>query len=257
MVLGFWGFWVIIASLGCYAIYRLAFPLIIAFPAMIRFYNGGRYKRKNTLTEEQYKKLSVGSLIAYYQNAYINTLSTGLKKKGKAIIQDKWGVFNRDDAFNLLEDLCEQPYSDYFCCGQSEADKKTNEESEQDEFTVSACWHYGNLMDCYDELIQRKVIINKREMERYGATGWDAARLVFIARLCYDAKYISEEEAWEYIDIAYEMVKGRYNSWHEFAMSCIIGRAMFSGKGYNYGLVKLETDELLSSPEGPWTQFPL
>lgn len=255
MILGTWGYWAIIAFLGCYAAYRFFFPVIRSFPAVIRVFKGGRFNKKNTLTEEQYKKLSVGSLFAYCQNAYINTLSTGLNKKRRVMFCDYWGVSDKDEAFSRLEDLCEQPFTDYISHARRSLNGHTEEDADE-EYTECACRHYANLMDCYDVLVKSKIIGNKMDLDRYGAIGWDAGRLVFMARLCYDAKYISEEEAWEYIDIAYEMVKERYTSWHDLVISFIIGHAMCYGKKFNYELMKFEADTLLSNPEGPWTQMP-
>ena len=68
-------------------------------------------------------------------------------------------------------------------------------------------------------------------------------------------KYISEMEVWKYIDLAYELGHSHFTSWHDMAMSYVIGRAIWGGTGaYNSGM-KSMADDLLSKPNSPWMQI--
>ena len=91
-------------------------------------------------------------------------------------------------------------------------------------------FQFQNLEETYDELLECKVIAGKEDLKRYGVTGWDAGRICFLARACREMNYITEEEAWQYIDIAYEMTKAEFSSWHDMAMSYIVGRSLWGGK---------------------------
>lgn len=68
-----------------------------------------------------------------------------------------------------------------------------------------------------------------------------------MARACYDMKYISEDEAWHYINHAYEMVHSRFSSWHDFAMSYVIGRALWGGKSASNSGMMYMAEDLLKS----------
>jgi hypothetical protein len=97
-----------------------------------------------------------------------------------------------------------------------------------------------------------KLIENNEDLERYGVEGWDAGRLIFIARLCYDAGYIAEEEAWGYIDSAYKTAHKRFNSWDELAKSYVIGRFLWSGgEAADESMAQL-ADNLVNEPNSPW-----
>lgn len=69
---------------------------------------------------------------------------------------------------------------------------------------------------------------------------------LFLARACCEMGYLTEEEAWSYIDKAYDMAHKEFTSWKEFAMSYVIGRSLWGGrKAYN-SIIKNRADELLS-----------
>ncbi len=58
---------------------------------------------------------------------------------------------------------------------------------------------------------------------QYPPIAWYAGNLVDIARFCFAAKYISEEEAWRYIEQAWDWVKDRYSSWQEYGEAFLKG----------------------------------
>lgn len=111
------------------------------------------------------------------------------------------------------------------------------------------------MKEVYEELIAYEVITSKEDIARYGVIGWDAGRINFVARACCDMKYISEMEAWNYIDKAYELAHSSFTSWHDMAMSYVIGRAIWGGtNAHNLGM-KGMADDLLSNPKSPWVQI--
>jgi hypothetical protein len=75
------------------------------------------------------------------------------------------------------------------------------------------------------------------DIKKYGAAAWDYGRLIFIARLCFDAKYLSQAEAWTYIEQAHQLAFIEFNSWEAYAKSYVIGRALWGGKNsFNSGI---------------------
>lgn len=58
---------------------------------------------------------------------------------------------------------------------------------------------------------------------------WDYGRTSIIARYGYAAGYISEDEAWHYLEIAAENAHPIYNGWREYVAAHILGRAVAFG----------------------------
>ena len=67
--------------------------------------------------------------------------------------------------------------------------------------------------------------------------------------------YITDEEAWQYIDIAYEMTKTEFSSWHDMAMSYIVGRSLWGGKSAYNSVMKDMADKLLAQEDSPWVRY--
>ena len=114
---------------------------------------------------------------------------------------------------------------------------------------------FQNLQETYEELLSYKVIAQKEDLKRYGVAGWDAGRICFLARACCEMGYISETDAWKYIDIAYDMVHAEFSSWEDMAMSYIIGRSLWGGKGAYNSVMKSTADELLTHVNSPWKKY--
>lgn len=112
-----------------------------------------------------------------------------------------------------------------------------------------------NLQQTWDELTSCGVVASREELLRYGVTGWDAGRIVFVARACCEMGYLSEEEAWRYIDRADALAHEALGSWHDLAMSYIIGRSLWGGKRAYNSVMKTTADVLLSDPKSPWVCY--
>lgn len=61
------------------------------YAKFIRLFQGIRLNPRSHLTEAEYKKLSVGSLYALQQGAYLNSLTLDIKDKLPTILADWWG----------------------------------------------------------------------------------------------------------------------------------------------------------------------
>lgn len=255
-----WMLWVIASIIIIYYLYRRVWPII---RKVVRLFQGIRLNPHSRLTEAEYKKLSVGSLYALQQGAYLNSLTLGIKDKLSTILVDWWSICNTQDARQTLEYLEEKGFAYYFPYVYQAFlldDEKAQDQIFQQHMTSQedydkAVQQLYNLEECYDELLECGTIACREDLLRYGVTGWDAGRLNFMARACYDMKYITEAEAWRYIDRAYEMAHDRFSSWHDLAMSYLIGRALWGGKNaYNSGMMSMAED-LLKSKKSPWTEI--
>ena len=97
-----WMLWIVTPIIIVYYLYRHVWPAVRKF---IRLFQGIRIDPRSHLTEAEYKKLSVGSLYALQQGAYLNSLTLDIKDKLPTILADWWGICNAQDAKQTLEYL--------------------------------------------------------------------------------------------------------------------------------------------------------
>lgn len=230
---------------------------------IIRACQGIRLDSNTSLSTEQYKKVSIGSLYALQQSGYLNTLTLGIKDKLPTILNEWWGISSPDDAKETLESLCQRGF-DYYFPFVYQAFLLDDEKAQDDIFQQNmnsqedyekAVSQLQNLKATYQELVECETIASKEDLVRYGVIGWDAGRINFVARACCDMNYISEMEAWNYIDKAYNLAQSNFTSWHDMAMSYIIGRAIWGGTNAENSGMKGLADDLLSKPNSPWVQI--
>lgn len=255
-----WMFWAAGSAMLIAFLYYRVWPFA---RKIIRAFGGIRLKVKSDLSDEQYKKLAVGSLYALQQSAYLNVLTLDIDDKLPTILGHWWGISTPRDARDTLESLCQKGFDYYFpfvyeaflLGDEEQQDQIFQQHMTSQEDYDKAVEQLYNLKATFQELLDCGVVTSKEDLERYGVVGWDAGRINFVARACYDAGHISETEAWKYIDRAYNLARGRFSSWHDLAMSYIIGRALWGGTGaYNSGMKSL-ADDLLSKPNSPWVQL--
>ena len=259
-------FWLIAAATGlvaCTWLYKKGKKTYYFIRKISRSFKTVRWDPKSTLNDGQCRKLAVGAMYASQQGAYQNSMTTGIRDLLPRILGEWWGIDNYMDAHKELDYLCQKGYRYYFpfiCQAFLTDDPDKQDEVFQQNMTSQEdydkiTFQFQNLEETYDELLECKVIAGKEDLKRYGVTGWDAGRICFLARACREMNYITEEEAWQYIDIAYKMTRDAFSSWHDMAMSYIIGRSLWGGKSAYNSVMKNTADKLLSSEESPWTRY--
>lgn len=218
---------------------------------------------KSSLPDEQYKKIAVGALYASQQGAYQNSITTGISYELPQILGQWWGIESNKDARDKLDYLLEKGFRYYFpyvwqaflITVPEQRDEVFQQNMKSQEDYDKAVLQLQNLEETYDELLENKVISSKEDLKRYGVAGWDAGRVCFLARACYEMCYLTEDEAWQYIDKAYDLAHQEFSSWHDMAMSYIIGRSMWGGKKSYNTVMKNNADKLLSDEKSPWVRF--
>jgi len=236
------------------------------------------YKNKSSdLSTEQYKKIAIAAIYSQQQEAYINSLNTGLSKERiNVILGDWWQIHNPEEAMKKLNYLRDKGFGFYFPTvykafltdDEQEKEKiiidgivpKKQGTSEEERAVIEedlekAYSQQNNLKAAYNDLLKTKYITGKEDLKKYGVIGWDCGRLNFVARLCYDAGYISEEQAWTFIDQAYEKAQKTFHSWQELAASYVIGRAVWAGQEDDNFWIAHYADMLLEDPKSPWKEI--
>ena len=215
------------------------------------------------VSNEEYRKIALGALYSEQQTPYINTIDTGLDNNTiHAISEEWWQVNNRADAIQTLDYLSGKGFEYYFPAvvaaknipdtERAEFHRDSFDSQEDAEKALSQLQH---LEETYQELLDSRIIKTDTDIIRLGVTGWDSGRLVFMARLFYNAGYITMQQAWSYIDQAQNTARANFNSWHDFACSYILGRAMWGGKNAGNRSIIAIARYLLKEPDSPWVKL--
>lgn len=228
-----------------------------------RAFQGVCLNPNSTLDDEQCKKIAIGAMYASQQGAYQNSMETGIQDMLPTILGDWWGIHSTADAKEELDYLCQKGFRYYFpfvwqaflSDNPKEQDNifQNNMTSQEDYDKIVS--QFQNLQETYDELVTCKVITVKEDLKRFGVTGWDAGRICFLARACCEMSYITEAEAWMYIDQAYRLARSEFSSWNDLGMSYVIGRSLWGGKSSYNSVMKDTADELLTDEKSPWKRY--
>ncbi len=239
-------------------------PLYKKITRFTKAITGKIYTNKSSrILQTQYRKLALGAIYSEQQTAFINSLTTGLESAMiRTRLNDWWGIQSRPDALSTLNYLQKKGFRFYTravleaYASPQDSQLAVLESHFQNNDDLQKAWsQLQNLKETLDELKNDKIIHNLLDIRKLGTSGWDAGRLVFVARLCFDAKYISEEEAWEFIDTAHKLTINEFHTWEDYAKSYVIGRALWGGmNSFNSGIAAI-AEYLLKKPESPWVQL--
>ena len=190
----------------------------------------------SSLSKEQQRKMLLGAVYAVIDKGYLNTIKTGLEKEEREDRLEKdWNICTHDsavDALNGLKIACTKDYSpnigEAFKLKEQKAIEKYLRETFVNPNDAKACAkqierafkHIGNL-------VKERIVRDEVEFSRIGGVAFEATRLVAIARMCAESKYISEQEMWEYVDFADEQAHKSLTSWEDYGKSYVIGDCLW------------------------------
>ena len=219
----------------------------------------------SSLSKEQQRKMLLGAVYAVIDKGYLNTIKTGLEKEEREDRLEKdWNICTHDsavDALNGLKVACTKDYSpnigEAFKLKEQKAIEKYLRETFVNPNDAKACAkqierafkHIGNL-------VKEGIVRDEAEFSRIGGVAFEATRLVAIARMCAESKYISEQEMWKYVDFADEQVHKSLTSWEDYGKSYVIGDCLWGADSYDLGQSSKIIRKLINDPKSPWKLFP-
>lgn len=214
----------------------------------------------SSISNEQKKALAVGAINGEQTSCYVDTLETGMEdRRLNKGLNEYWGVYNSDTALSTLEWLKNDGHRIFFDKIYSiltTEDQANWKNSVNDYFGEESDKAYDFLKKLSDTVEELKGEDNIPESSfQKGILAWDMGRMVVVARMCYDKKFIDKETAWNYINHALTNSKGQFNSWKELGDSYIIGRAMWSGNDMMLPGLKGIAQDLLTKEESPWKKI--
>ena len=257
-----WIVYAVIAVVVAVTLYRYFFKV----RGFLRQFKGDFLMDENSsLSKEQQRKMLLGAVYAVIDKGYLNTIKTGLEKEEREDRLEKdWNICTHDsavDALNGLKIACTKDYSpnidEAFKLKEQKAIEKYLRETFVNPNDAKACAkqierafkHIGNL-------VKEGIVRDEVEFSRIGGVAFEATRLVAIARMCAESKYISEQEMWEYVDFADEQAHKSLTSWEDYGKSYVIGDCLWGADSYGLGQSSKIIRKLINDPKSPWKLFP-
>ena len=257
-----WIVYAVIAVVVAVTLYRYFFKI----RGFLRQFKGDFLMDENSsLSKEQQRKMLLGAVYAVIDKGYLNTIKTGLEKEEREDRLEKdWNICTHDsavDALNGLKIACTKDYSpnigEAFKLKEQKAIEKYLRETFVNPNDAKACAkqierafkHIGNL-------VKEGIVRDEVEFSRIGGVAFEATRLVAIARMCAESKYISEQEMWEYVDFADEQAHKSLTSWEDYGKSYVIGDCLWGADSYDLGQSSKIIRKLINAPKSPWKLFP-
>ena len=257
-----WIVYAVIAVVVAVTLYRYFFKV----RGFLRQFKGDFLMDENSsLSKEQQRKMLLGAVYAVIDKGYLNTIKTGLEKEEREDRLEKdWNICTHDsavDALNGLKVACTKDYSPNIGEAFKLKEQKAIEKYLRDTFVnpndAKACAkqierafkHIGNL-------VKEGIVRDEVEFSRIGGVAFEATRLVAIARMCAESKYISEQEMWEYVDFADEQAHKSLTSWEDYGKSYVIGDCLWGADSYDLGQSSKIIRKLINDPKSPWKLFP-
>ena len=257
-----WIVYAVIAVVVVVTLYRYFFKI----RGFLRQFKGDFLMDENSsLSKEQQRKMLLGAVYAVIDKGYLNTIKTGLEKEEREDrLERDWNICTHDsavDALNGLKVACTKDYSpnigEAFKLKEQKAIEKYLRETFVNPNDAKACAkqierafkHIGNL-------VKEGIVRDEVEFSRIGGVAFEATRLVAIARMCAESKYISEQEMWEYVDFADEQAHKSLTSWEDYGKSYVIGDCLWGADSYDLGQSSKIIRKLINDPKSPWKLFP-
>ncbi|OFQ07945.1 hypothetical protein HMPREF2955_03920 [Prevotella sp. HMSC073D09] len=251
---------VAIAILGGLYIYMTELKSLV-----LKIFGGLRMDDKTTLTKDQQRKMLLSSVSAAYDKVILNSLKTGMARTEREdYLKEHWDVDGHDSAINLLNDFkvaCTKNFIPHIgeafkLKEQQPIDKYLNDTFVLDKDARACAKQIENAFKMMPKLVKLGIVKDETDFVRIGADGYYVSILVYLARLCAECKYISEEEMWQYVDAADEFAHQSLTSWEDYGKSYLIGYALWLGSGIQLKMQANVVKKLIENPKSPWNSFP-
>ena len=227
--------------------------------------SGARMEKNTDLTEDQQRKLLLSGVFSAQKATLFNVVKTGMdsNERDKMFTQG-WGITDKTSAIDTLDYLRLSGTRRYFPQVVESLKLKNKQEIQQyindtfeNEEDMRNCWEQVQYaFESMEPLMKEQIIKDENDFVRIGPDAWDAGRLVFMARLCREHNYITDEQLWQYIDAADEIAHRTLTNWEDFGKSYIIGRGLWCGTANYFEVMAGHAKKMYTNPKSPWKTFP-
>ncbi|VEH14496.1 DUF1266 domain-containing protein [Segatella oris] len=227
--------------------------------------SGARMEKNTDLTEDQQRKLLLSGVFSAQKATLFNVVKTGMdsNERDKMFTQG-WGITDKASAIDTLDYLRLSGTRRYFPQVVESLKLKNKQEIQQyindtfeNEEDMRNCWEQVQYaFESMEPLMKEQIIKDENDFVRIGPDAWDAGRLVFMARLCREHNYITDEQLWQYIDAADEIAHRTLTNWEDFGKSYIIGRCLWCGTANYFEVMAGHAKKMYTNTKSPWKTFP-
>ena len=233
---------------------------------LFRMFGGTlRMEEDTQLTEDQQRKMLLSGVYSTQKSSPMNVIKTGMgREERRELLSRAYGITDSATAKDKL-DYFKDAGSRRFFTQVAESLKLKNKkeiqqyisESLEDEEDMQDCWEQVQYaFASLEPLMKEQIIRDEADFIRIGPDAWDAGRLVFVARMCAEEGWITEEELWHYADAADEIAHRTLTSWEDFGKSYIIGRCLWCGTANYFEVMAGYAKKMYTNPKSPWKRIP-
>ena len=227
---------------------------------VLKIFGGLRMDDKTTLTKDQQRKMLLSSVSAAYEKLILNSLKSGMARTERDdYLREHWDVDGH--VLNELKVACAKNFIPHIgeafkLKEQQSIDKYLNDTFVLDKDAQVCAKQIEQAFKMMPKLVKLGIVKDETDFVRIGADGFYVSTLVYLARLCAESKYISEEEMWQYVDAADEFAHRSLTSWEDYGKSYLIGYAIWLGSGIQLKMQADVVKKLIENPKSPWHSFP-
>jgi hypothetical protein len=194
-------------------------------------FGGGKKKQNefieaNRVAPEREPLLTTGAILVAANGQSPQVLALNPKKpaRGELILSQFWGVSNTAEAKEVINHLLKtgsraelQPaYSAY---KKGDGTALTSDQEAALKYVLKAI--KGGFL-CNE--------LKKVTQEMLDAVdtvvAWDIERAAFVARMAFDAGYLTEDETWKILAMTRKLAQENFDRWTDYLISFIIGRVL-------------------------------
>jgi len=182
----------------------------------------------NPLTEAQKRLLTFGAILFYYRSEKILGITPESNLDTYAHgLREQWEISNAEEAKETLNNLL--------------ALKRSTE------FLPVIAQPNADLAKIQKEIAKGLGIELSTVEQTKSAYGWDICRAVSLTKWCYWVGYLTEAEAWSFMEKAVAIANQHGKDWTDYTVSFLLGRTI---QGFDLDDVIIESQQILSG-KGP------
>lgn len=219
---------------------------------------------ESDITEARhFQAIACGANLAYLDNMYLNTLSSG-KPQGQilAMLRNDWEINEREGLRSTIDWLMTDGHRLAFnrLMKKLKGIKQAEFASVVDSIATELEEDFDSLMETATNAIAGQQLLRGRGLISADATPsiltWDLGRAINLCRWGYDAGFLEKPEALEIITACATMLKSSYQSWADLSAGYLLGFYVWSGDEEELDDLVEGHELLLSHEKSPWVTLP-
>ena len=218
-----------------------------------------RNQQRENLESTKETGLLISLIPSLHEDFYVDSLTTGASKEtlSKLLLRNP-GIKNETAVIEMIHFLHDEgdriSFSILLPFLVAEYDPKELEEKIRERFFgielfIRKCNNLHHFITCIKA--DQTIKIGEEELKR-GVLAWDMGRMVCLTRIAYDAGFIDESLAWNYICSAGQQCIQAFNDWTEIGKSFLLGQAMEATEKRKQELYIRLYRQATETPNSPW-----